>query len=259
MKSSIESSQSTAGDVRRSIRTFRDLADDLLRADWPTFGDRVVQFANFCRTDQVFSQIHKQLESHPQVDGNAWLKSQGDVRLSGLRFPVDPDQRLSLQYQLVIDGAENPDALITRTLWWYCDGGDMSEGVRAFAEAIMRPLFRDLGYRLDDIEENLPEAKTDVVRSSQLQIIHISTESVVMQRNEFRNSKNIQIGNQNVQDNREINLKITLEELLQQIDSANASPKSKEGAKSRFNKLLEHPLVSAIVGGATSALLTPRA
>ncbi len=79
-----------------------------------------------------------------------------------------------------------------------------------------------------------------------------------MQKNEFTNSKNIQIGNQNVQDNREINLKITLQELLDQIDSAKASPKVKEEAKSRFQKLLEHPLVSAIVGGATSALLTPR-
>ncbi len=197
--------------------------------------------------------------NHPKVDGNKWLKEHGNSRLDGFRFPVDADERLALQYQLVIAGAENPEGLIHRAvMWFHRPHGNVSTYVRAFAEAIMRPLFRELGYRLDDVEESLPETKTDAVSASALQVIHIKTESVIMQKNEFTNSKNIQIGNQNVQDNREINLKITLQELLDQIDSAKASPKVKEEAKSRFQKLLEHPLVSAIVGGATSALLTPR-
>jgi hypothetical protein len=257
MKKNSQSPQSTAGEVRRSIRAFRDLADDLVCADGPTFGDRVTQFVNFCRTDRVFSRIHKQLETHPKVDGNEWLKN-NNARLAGLRFPVDPDQRLSLQYQLVIVAAENPQALLNRVMWSLCERGDLSDGVRAFAEAVMRPLFRELEYRLADIEENLPEAKTEVVSPSALQIIHIRTESVVMQKNEFRNSKNIQIGNQNVQDNREANLDITLREIIDQIDNANTSDGAKREAKNRFQKLLEHPLVSAIVGGATSALLTPK-
>jgi hypothetical protein len=257
MKKNSHPPYSTAGEVRRSIRAFRDIADDLVHADWPTFGDRVIQFTNFCRTDRVFSKIHKQLESHPKVDGNEWLKS-NNARLSGLRFPVDPDQRLSLQYQLVIAGAENPLALMNRVMWSLCESGDLSNGVHAFAEAVMRPLFRELEYRLAEIEENLPEAKTEVVNPSALQIIHIRTESVVMQRNQFNRSKNIQFGNQNVQDNREVNLSLTLKEIIHQIDSSNTSDSQKKEAKTRLGKFLEHPLVSAIVGGATSALLTAR-
>ena len=217
---------------------------------------------HFCRTDSVFSIIHHQLVNNPDVDGNKWAAEYAnpkDARLNGLRFPVDPNQRLSLMYQLLAVGEEDPERIVGRLPFWYqLTTNSVSAYIHAFAEGVLSPLFRELGYRLDEIEENLPQQKTDTVSVNSLQIIHIKTESIVMQENEFTNSKNIQIGNQNVQDNRELNLKLTLEELIEQIDSANASPKVKQEAKNRFNKLLEHPLVSAIVGGATSALLTPR-
>ena len=199
--------QLTVAAVRRSLRTFRDHADDLLRADWQMFGDGLNQLANFCRTDLVFSTIHDQLSNRATVDLNNWLNKNGRVQLSGLRFPPDPDDRLSLQYQLIIDGAKHPGMLMKRAMvWFHRSGGDLSSYVRSFAEAIMRPLFRDLGYRLEEIEERLPSDRTEIVSAASLQIIHVESANVRIDKHEsfeFHNSKNVQVGSHNLQDNRE--------------------------------------------------------
>lgn len=50
------------------------------------------------------------------------------------------------------------------------------------------------------------------------------------------------------------NNKLTLSELAKAIESADATPQEKEQAKTLYRKFLEHPLVSAIVGGAVGLL-----
>src|SRR5437867_12420206 len=65
-----------AEQIRRSIRTFRDYSGDLLRSDLSTFSDRLQALMHFCRTDLVFSAIHRQLVDNPNVDGNDWLRIQ---------------------------------------------------------------------------------------------------------------------------------------------------------------------------------------
>src|SRR6266446_6719596 len=120
--------QVNAGQVRRSLRTFRDLAGDLLRADWQMFGDGLNQFVSFCRTDTVFPAIHEQLVHNAGIDAQEWLNENRHIRLSGLRFPLDPDERLSLQYQLVIGGADHPSALIKQAAeWFHRPGGRLSD------------------------------------------------------------------------------------------------------------------------------------
>jgi hypothetical protein len=197
----------TVAEVRRSIRAFRDRADDLLRAEWQMFGDGLNQLANFCRTDAVFSAIHEQLANNPNVDAQKWLNENRRVRLSGLRFPLNADDRLSLQYQIVISGADHPPGLMKQAMmWFHRQGGQMSDYLRAFADSIMRPLFRDLGYRLEDIEERLPEDRTTLVSTASLQIIHVKSAEVHVGKHEtfeFHDSKNVQVGNFNRQDNRE--------------------------------------------------------
>ncbi|MCI5219051.1 MAG: hypothetical protein D3914_07630 [Candidatus Electrothrix sp. LOE2] len=47
---------------------------------------------------------------------------------------------------------------------------------------------------------------------------------------------------------------LTLSELVKAVESADASPQEKEEAKSLLRKFLEHPLVSAIAGGAAGML-----
>src|SRR5947209_2056540 len=109
-----------AAQIRKSIRTFRDSSGDLLRSDLSTFSDQLQALMYFCRTDPVFSTIHRQLVDNPHVDGNEWLRKQGEAaRLSGLKFPVDPDERLSMMYQLLAAAEENPENLIGRLPLWY--------------------------------------------------------------------------------------------------------------------------------------------
>ncbi len=62
---------------------------------------------------------------------------------------------------------------------------------------------------------------------------------------------NLQIGNGNTQ----YNIEIALNELKEKIEQADASQKEKNEAKSLLQKLLEHPLVSAIVGGSIGLII----
>lgn len=59
-----------------------------------------------------------------------------------------------------------------------------------------------------------------------------------------------QIGNGN-----SMSFENVLNELSQAIENSNESPTEKEEAKSRLKRLLEHPLVASIIGGAVSGLV----
>ena len=60
-------------------------------------------------------------------------------------------------------------------------------------------------------------------------------------------SQGFQAGNQNIQ-----NITDSFNELMQQIESSDATPKEKEEAKGVLRQVLENPLVTAILGGALS-------
>jgi hypothetical protein len=60
-------------------------------------------------------------------------------------------------------------------------------------------------------------------------------------------SSNVVVGDHNQQ-----NVTHHIEGLIKAIDSSNATPADKAEAKSRLQTFLEHPLVSAIAGGAIS-------
>ena len=63
------------------------------------------------------------------------------------------------------------------------------------------------------------------------------------------NSSNIQVGDHNSQ-----TINSGVQALIKTINESNASPSEKEEAKSLLKKLLEHPLVAAIAGGAIGLL-----
>ena len=73
----------------------------------------------------------------------------------------------------------------------------------------------------------------------------------VVQSIHISNSQGIQVGNYNTQ-----NFVSAIEQLIQQINNANVTTQEREEAKSRLRGFLEHPLVSAIVGGTVEGLLT---
>ena len=65
----------------------------------------------------------------------------------------------------------------------------------------------------------------------------------------INNSSNFQVGNNNSQ-----TINNGVQALIKTINESSASQAEKEEAKSLLKKLLEHPLVSAIVGGAIGRL-----
>ncbi len=224
--------------IRKSIRTFRDYSDDLLRSDLSTFTDRLQALMYFCRTDPVFSTIHRQLVDNPNVDGEQWLREQGETaRLSGLRFPVDPDQRISLMYQLLAAGEENPENLIGRLpLWYPLSTSSVSAYIHAFAEGVMAPLFRELNYRLQEIEEKLPADRGEAVSATSLQIIHIESADFRSQTFNVQGSRNFQIGDQNSQ----TVFDVTIGDLVKRIDGSSASAQDKADAKDTIAKIFEN-------------------
>ncbi len=242
-----------AEQIRKSIRTFRDYSGDLLRSDLSTFADRLQALMYFCRTDAVFSTIHQQLVNNPNVDGNEWLQKQGETaRLSGLRFPVDSDQRISLMYQLLAAGEENPENVIGRLpLWYPLSTNSVSAYIRAFAEGVMTPLFRELNYRLEEIEEKLPAKQGEMVSAASLQIIHIAAADLRNQTFNVHHSHNFQIGDHNSQ----TALNLTIGEMIQRIDASNAGASEKAEAKRLIAKVLENPIVKSVVGTLTESAI----
>ena len=71
---------------------------------------------------------------------------------------------------------------------------------------------------------------------------HRSTVSVT-------SSQNVQVGNNNIQ-----SVAGQFQILLDAIDVSSATPAEKQEAKTLVRKVLEHPVVAAIVGGLASAL-----
>jgi hypothetical protein len=259
-----ETVQLNAGQIRRAIRTFRDYSGDLLNADSSSFADRLRMLIRFCESDAVFSTLHTQLINHPTADLNRWLSERGnprDARLSGLVFPTDVEERISLQYQLLVAGANEPEYLIGRLhLWFYINHGRVSDYIGRFAQTILTPMFREIGYRLEDIEVQLPADRTTEVSLASLQIIHVETAHLNMNRTQTVNvqsSHGFQIGDHNSLDNSTVNLNITLQQILDGIDGGPGSADEKAEAKNRFSKFLEHPLVCSIIGGVAGVAASP--
>jgi hypothetical protein len=62
-------------------------------------------------------------------------------------------------------------------------------------------------------------------------------------------STGVQVGDHNV-----INIQNAINELIQKIDNADASPHEKNEAKNRLSALLAHPLVGSILGGVAGSV-----
>ena len=202
----------TTAEVRLSIRKFRDYSSDLQYADFNIFEDRIGVFLNFCQTDRVFARIREQLVSNPRVNFGEWEKQSmktftGWVGSARLIFPTNEDDRVSLLYQFVEAAGDPKFGLLGKLSFWFAvDSSRYDDYLRAFSDAVMRPLFRDLGYKLEEVEARLPDDKQARVPANLLQIIHVEKAEVNIDRNQsftFHESKNVQVGDGNSQDNRE--------------------------------------------------------
>jgi len=167
----------SAGQIRRSIQRFDDYGEDLVRADDDTFKDRLNVFVEFCRTDPTASRIHQQLLGVPDTDVKRWVDQA--VQKREAVFPTAADLRLSLMYQLLLElQSGHIDLLNFASRVFPAQTASVDHYTRAFCSAVVRPMVRELRYRVRDIA--LPDDDSQVVDAHVLQIIH-NTGTLVQQ------------------------------------------------------------------------------
>ena len=171
----------TSGQIQRSIQRFVDYANDLLRSDMNTFEDTLNVFLEFCVTDEVFSGIHAQLQSVPAANFDEWYTCRRETggSMAGscqLTFPTDPEIRMALMYELLRRIRDGRVGFHDFVLNFFAMGTNkITAYVQALNDAITRPLVRELGYRLQDISDQLPADRREVVSPATIQIIHQAT------------------------------------------------------------------------------------
>ena len=178
----------TSGLIKRSIQRFTDYASDLMAADMNTFGDRLNMFTDFCLNDEVFRSFHAQITRVPNCDFDEWYAEREASRVAAstgrgsLLFPTGIEQRLSILYQLLFGIQTGKVPFLEFTMHYFVLGtGRYDAYILAFNETVTAPLVRELGYRLEELGESLPDDRSAVVLPSVIQIIHQATN--VIQQN----------------------------------------------------------------------------
>jgi hypothetical protein len=254
-----------AGKIRRSIQRFEDYSRDLTSSDMNSFEDRLNLLVSYFKSDAFFQQIDEQLIQNKAVDFDSWYGSNSIGKLS---FPTNIDDRLSIMYQLLCR-INNKDISYLSFCCEYLFVGTnkIDAHIYALNEVVSEPLFRELGYRLEDIQDELPSDNSDEVTSSIFQIIHHAEN--VIQQNIIGdgNNQNASITNTNNELDKlfldlktEINsLDIPREEIQDNIETVTAcedlakQEKPKKGAVKRLLSTL--PALGSIASIA-SAILT---
>ena len=156
-------SEFKARQVQRSIQRFRDYAQDLISADMNTFNDRINVFLDFCQQDPVFSEIHQQLLVATDATAKDWYaervgKMGSFAGSASLDFPTNVDQRVSLQYKLLLAINEGSIDFNSLLIQFFAIGSNsISLHISAFCDAVVVPLCRELDYKLQEVEDELPE------------------------------------------------------------------------------------------------------
>lgn len=262
----------TAGKIRRSLRRFEDFAGDLARSDMNTFDDRLNLLMDYCKTDQVFSVIHAQLMSAPNVDFDTWhqqvrstIKSM--VGSGNLTFPTNLEERMALMYQLLNKINEKEVDLFDFTNNFFATSDNrIDSDIYAFNQAIVEPLARELSYRIEDMEEELPEDNKEFYPLANIQIIH-NAKNVIQQSAAGNNIQQ----NAKIQDNDKLKQLFTelrqelknvikeenkLEEALQIVKTSEELAQKGSSSFSSLKVLLGSLGMLGNIGSITSAILT---
>lgn len=172
--------------IRRSIRRFADYGSDLISSDFNMFDDRISKFCHFCETDEVFTSIHKQLRETAYTGFDSWFEERlgtvGGMSGSGqLVFPQDDDLRISYMYELIYrmyKGTLNFRDIVHQ--FFAISSTRYDDYIYVLNEAVTTPMMRDIGYKLEEMEEELEEDENNMVFESSIQIIHYA-ENVIQQ------------------------------------------------------------------------------
>lgn len=141
---------------------------------------------DYCKSDPVLSLIHAQLMSMSGVDFDSWqkevLSTVGGMAGSGdLSFPTDLEQRMALMYQLLNKVDNEEIDLIDFAHNFFATGDSRIDSIiYAFNDAVVEPLCRELSYRIEDLEEDMPEDSREEYPLANIQIVH-NAQNVIQQ------------------------------------------------------------------------------
>jgi hypothetical protein len=265
-------SQFKTRDVENSIQRFRDYSRDLIEANMNTFNDRLNKLIHFCKEDPVFSNIHDQLLDIETQNIEEWYEervSQAGAMAgsASLDFPTALQQRTSLQYKLLL-ALQNETISFDKFTkkFFVISSNKINAYIREFISAIVEPLCRELEYKLQEIEEDLPDDNTRLVSSRAIQVF--KNEGDVIQQTAVGES-NIQQADQSglpseveclfdeliQQINSEVEEKNDRKEALEVIETAKEEMKKSEPNQTIVQSLLNSlPQAEAIVSLTTEIL-----
>jgi len=149
-------------EILRSFQKFNDYSSDLLTSNSSTFDTRLAIFIDFCEKDKVMGFITTQLKGYDFAKWKQEFDQSGGSMAGSADFklPVDEDERLSLLYQMLLKTNSEEFNFLTFCTMAFCLGNRTISGyIYEFNEAITRPLVRDLGYKLEEIGDNIGEVK----------------------------------------------------------------------------------------------------
>ncbi len=140
--------------VEISFRKFKDYSDDVVSANNILFHTKFNIFIDHCENDPVMSFICKQLKNI-DINSDEWLRkgqSTGGSMVGSCQFdlPVDEKTRDALLYQLCLKVNKHEIDLFKFCLVLF-RSNSLNKAVYDFNEAIIKPMVRSIGYKLEEI------------------------------------------------------------------------------------------------------------
>lgn len=140
--------------IEISFRKFSDYASDLLSSDINTFDTRFKIFLHHCETDEILKIITNQLKDIDVNIDEWWEKGNqtagGMVGNARFDLPLDETKRDALLYQFSLK-ILNKEMDLNHFCMMFLGKTNYSQMVYAFNEAIINPLIRSIGYKIDEI------------------------------------------------------------------------------------------------------------
>lgn len=142
--------------IKKSIHRFDDLSSDVLSSDMNTFSDKLKQLIFYFLDDEFFHEIHEKLMTLMSFDECLSKTRNGSMSLVSIEFPIETEKRLSIMYQLLFKIDSNEIDLMTFVDSHYAVGSNqIDDFYDLFNRYISSPLFRELRYKLQDVEERV--------------------------------------------------------------------------------------------------------
>lgn len=147
--------------VERSFRKFTDIINDLLQADFRTWGNSFTHLVTHCENDPIMKVVIGPLKDTNLADAHAWYeqfaRSVGGMAGSGrYELPYDDDERTALLYQFFLM-IENGEVAFDRFCIDAYGKTHFQEMVWTFNRELVEKFAREVSYRLKEILEDTAE------------------------------------------------------------------------------------------------------